>query len=112
MATPNRTESSPSEHEKWEVRFEPSGRVARVASGTTLLEAARSIGLPVASACGAEGVCARCGMLILDGASALPPETAREIEIKERNRIDTELRLSCRIRVAAPLRASATYWGR
>ena len=94
-----------------DVRFEPSALVARVASGTTLLEAARSVGLPVASACGADGVCARCGMRILAGADSLGAETESEISIKQRNRIDRELRLSCRVRVTAPLTATASYWG-
>jgi adenylate cyclase len=111
MDTGNRFESSPAEHPKLEVRFAPSGLVAHVSAGTSLLEAARNVGLPVASACGADGVCARCGMRILDGASSLAAETPREVEIKERNRIDAELRLACRVRVSAPLRVTATYWG-
>lgn len=93
-----------------EIRFEPSGQSARVEPGTSLLEAARSIGLPVASACGAEGVCGRCGMRLLAGAESLPPETAAEHEIKRRNRIAPELRLACRIRIAGDLTATATYW--
>lgn len=93
-----------------EVRFEPSGIRARVAAGTTLLEAARAAGLPVASACGADGVCARCGMRILEGAAGLDPESEREREIKRRNRVDAELRLACRIAVRAPLAATTSYW--
>ncbi|MCA9509638.1 MAG: (2Fe-2S)-binding protein [Myxococcales bacterium] len=92
------------------VRFEPSGVCVQVAVGTKLLEAARAAGLPVASACGADGVCARCGMRVLEGADALAPETPREVEIKRRNRIDAELRLACRTEVRAPLVATTTYW--
>ena len=85
-------------------------RTAHVAAGTTLLEAARSVGLPVASACGADGVCARCGMRILEGESAIERETPREAEIKRRNRVDAELRLACRVRVDGALTATAPYW--
>jgi adenylate cyclase len=91
-----------------DVRFEPSGRTISVAAGTSLLEAARAAGLPVASACGADGVCGRCGMRILAGDPG--PETAAEAAIKRRNRIEPELRLSCRVRVESELVATATYW--
>jgi ferredoxin len=91
-----------------EIRFEPSGRVARVTAGASLLEAARSVGLPVASACGADGVCGRCGMRILEGNAG--PEAVDETEIKRRNRIEGEQRLSCRVRVENDLVATATYW--
>ncbi len=80
------------------------------AGGMTLLEATRSVGLPIASACGENGACARCGLMILEGGENLEPETEREIRIKERNRIDPELRLACRIRPRNNLTVRATYW--
>ena len=91
-----------------EVRFEPSGKTIAVAAGTSLLEAARAAGLPVASACGADGVCGRCGMRIVAGDAG--DEAAAEIEIKRRNRIEPDLRLSCRVRVESALVATTTYW--
>lgn len=93
-----------------EVRFLPSDRRVRVASGTTLLEAARRAGLPVARACGANGICARCGLLILEGGHLLAPESESEARVKERNRIDADLRLSCRIPLRSDLVVTAPYW--
>lgn len=90
------------------IQFLPSGAIARVSAGTSLLEAARSVGLPVASACGADGLCARCGMQILEGDAGR--ETPAEVEIKRSNRIDPQHRLACRIRVTGDLVATATYW--
>jgi len=95
---------------KLEVRFEPSGRRARVAPGTSLLEAARSAGLPVASSCGAEGICGRCGMEIIAGGEALAEPSPRELEIKRMNRIEPALRLSCRIALSSDLVVTAPYW--
>lgn len=92
------------------IRFEPSGREVSVPTGTTLLEAAREAGLPVASACGEQFTCARCGMRVLAGNESLPVESNREIEIKARNRIDAELRLSCVVRVRRDLTVTAPYW--
>lgn len=96
-----------------EILFLPSERRIRIEdedSDTTLLDATREAGLPIASACGANGACARCGVLILEGADCLEPETDREKRIKERNRIDPELRLACRIQPKGNLTVRAHYW--
>ena len=92
------------------VRFLPSGRSVSAASGTSLLEVARSAGLSVASACGASAVCARCGLQILEGDETLEPETEREARIKQRNRIDPDLRLACLISLRGNLVVTAPYW--
>ncbi len=90
------------------IRFEPAHRSIRVSAGTTLLEAARRAELPVARACGAEGVCARCGREILEGTNSI--ESKSERNIKERNRIDPKLRLACRVTISIDLTVTAQYW--
>ncbi len=92
------------------LRFEPSRKSIEVPAGTTLLEAARRAGLPVASACGADGICARCGLEILEGAETIAPETERERDVKRRNRIAAALRLSCYIDIAGDMTVTAPYW--
>lgn len=87
----------------------PARRIA-VARGTTLLEAVRSAGLPVARACGGGGLCGRCGLRILAGGEGLPPESEAEAGAKARNRIDAALRLACQVRIEGPLEVSAPYW--
>ncbi len=42
------------------VIFTPSGRRGRFASGTTVLDAARSLGVDIDSVCGGRGICGRC----------------------------------------------------
>ncbi len=76
----------------------------------TLLEATRRVGLPIASSCSEQGACGRCGLRVLDGAGTLEAESARERRIKARNRIDSELRLACRIRPRRDLTVRAAYW--
>lgn len=76
----------------------------------TLLEATREAGLPIASACGENGACARCGLVVIEGAEAIEAETDREVRIKERNRIDPDLRLACRVRPRGDMVVRATYW--
>jgi ferredoxin len=92
------------------VRFQPSGRVIRVAEGTSLLEAARRAGLPLASACRGDALCGRCGVSVLEGASALPIERNAEARAKRRNRVPTEQRLACRIAVSNDLEVTTGYW--
>ena len=92
------------------VRFQPSGRALRVERGTTLLEAARRAGLPMASACGADGICARCGVRVIAGALALSPETKAEARQKLRNRIDPALRLACRTAALGDVELTTGYW--
>ncbi len=88
----------------------PSGREVRVVAGTTLLEATREAGLPIATACGANQLCALCGLEILEGEAGLVAETDEEAHIKELNRVDAELRLSCQLEVTADLVVRARYW--
>jgi ferredoxin len=82
----------------------------RVAPGTTLLEAAHRAGLPLASACGADGLCARCGVRVLAGAESLSPETEAERRQKRRNRIEPELRLACRAAALGDVLVTTGYW--
>ena len=94
-----------------EIQFLPSKRRVSIEAGAvTLLEATRRAGLPIASACGENGACARCGLQILEGAETLESETESEQRIKERNRIDPELRLACCVRPQGDLKVRAAYW--
>jgi Na+-transporting NADH:ubiquinone oxidoreductase subunit F len=97
---------------QWPVRLRTSAREYTVAvdDGATLLSAALGAGLPVARACGGGGLCARCGLRVLEGGAELSPEAADEAEAKGRNRVPGELRLSCRATVHGPLEVTAEYW--
>ena len=96
---------------EYEIRFLPSGRTIEISSEEmTLLEATRAVDLPIASACGENGACARCGLEIVEGEENLAIETERERIIKERNRIDPKLRLACRVRPLGDLTVRAPYW--
>lgn len=93
------------------VRFLPSGRSVEVAAGVTLHEAIRRAGLPIASACGADGLCGRCGVDLLDGDTRLSPETPEEQRTKLRNRVDPRSRLACRARLTGgEVAVTARYW--
>jgi len=92
------------------LRCQPSGREHRVPRGTTLLDAVRGAGLPIASACGAEHLCGRCGLEIVASGTPLPAETEAERRVKLRNRVDPASRLACCVRVEADTVVRAPYW--
>ena len=90
------------------IRFLPSGVEIEVASGTTLLDAAHTAGLPVGNSCGADGTCGRCGLRVVSG--SLPPPSAREQRVLHANRVDSGLRLSCMVEPDADVEITADYW--
>ena len=81
-----------------------------VPEGTSLLDAARDAGLPIARACRGRGLCGRCDLEILDGQGWLSPESAEERDTRERDGIPARRRLACRACVAGPVLATASYW--
>ncbi len=93
-----------------QVRFEPSGRTVRVVTGTSLLTAAHRAGLPLASACGGDALCGRCGVSVLAGASSLQVQNELEARALRRNRAPAGQRLACRALVSSDLTVTATYW--
>lgn len=93
------------------VSFQPSGRSVEVPAGSRLLEAVLAAGLPIARACGADGLCGRCGVRVLHGAAAGVDEAgAAEAAACRRNRLDPDLRLACRAHVLGDVEVTAAYW--
>ncbi len=87
--------------------FTPSGRRGAVAVGTTVLDAARQLGVDIDSICGGRGICGRCQVeptggsfagLDVDAAHLSPPD-ATEQAYAERKGLAAGRRLSCAARV-------------
>jgi ferredoxin len=91
------------------LRFLPDGHELRVPAGTLLIDAVRRAGLPIASSCGSELVCARCAVRVVRG--SLSPESPLEQRAKQRNRLAEQQRLACAVRVHDDLVLHADYWG-
>ncbi len=88
-----------------QVIFTPSGRRGRVAAGTTVLDAARSLGVDIDSVCGGRGICGRCavtpafGEFAKHGITSAPGHLSEAGEIEAAYRAEHGLaanrRLSC-----------------
>ncbi|MEJ1161236.1 ASKHA domain-containing protein [Prosthecomicrobium sp. N25] len=96
------------------VFFAPSGKRDRFAEGTTLLEAARRLGVDLDSVCGGRGICGRCQVVPTEGAnpklgikSAADHATAwNAVEaryVEKRGALAPGRRLGCQARVCGDL---------
>ena len=93
-----------------QVIFTPSGRRGRFEPGTTVLDAARSLGVDLDSVCGGRGLCGRCQVVPAEGSfpkhgiessdGHLSPRGADEAEYDKLRGLATGRRLGCRAHVA------------
>ncbi|WP_374029582.1 2Fe-2S iron-sulfur cluster-binding protein [Bdellovibrio bacteriovorus] len=67
-------------------------------------------GLPVASSCDGDGVCAKCKIVIIEGQENLSSENETEAFLKEKNNIPRGTRISCQTQVLGDVTVDATYW--
>jgi uncharacterized 2Fe-2S/4Fe-4S cluster protein (DUF4445 family) len=88
--------------ETHEIDFEPIGKRVDVASGTTLLEAARQAGIGLASVCGGEGTCGRCRVVIMSG-NVTPPVDADRRFLSQLE-LTSGQRLACRCQIASDVK--------
>ena len=87
------------------VIFTPSGRRGRFPTGTTVLDAARSLGVDIDSVCGGRGICGRCQVSpgigafpkhgITSAADHLSPFAELEATYREERGLAGDRRLSC-----------------
>ena len=72
-----------------QVIFTPSGRRGRVAAGTTVLDAARSLGVDIDSVCGGRGICGRCAVTPAFGTFAKHGITSSPEHLTDPNAVET-----------------------
>lgn len=93
-----------------EVRFLPSGRALQVPKGTSLLEAARRAGLPLASSCDGEVACGWCSVQVLEGQMNLTAMGPNEQQVLARIDAGAVYRLACQARVQGEVVITTSYW--
>src|SRR5512134_2447776 len=85
--------------------FQPSGRRGRVPEGTTILDAARRLGVGIEAVCGEQLVCGKCRVKVMEGnfpkegiTSAMKHLSGldeKEIKVLKRKDSDEHVRLAC-----------------
>ena len=74
------------------------------------MDALLRAGLPVASSCKGDGICAKCRVRVVAGAENLTPVEPLERRVRERLRLAPDLRLSCQARALGHVTIDTTYW--
>jgi uncharacterized 2Fe-2S/4Fe-4S cluster protein (DUF4445 family) len=95
------------------VIFTPSGKRGTFAAGTSLLDAARTLGVDIDSVCGGRGICGRCQITLSEGefpkfgieskAEHLIPLTESEKRYNEKRGLKEGRRLSCHCKLEGPV---------
>lgn len=81
-----------------------------VEKGAFLMKSLLDAGLPVASSCHGDGVCAKCRIIIVEGSENLSPVNSVEQMLRDRLKIPREMRISCQTQVLGDIRVDASYW--
>jgi adenylate cyclase len=76
----------------------PGGRHSRVPLGFSILDASRAARIPHASICGGRARCSTCRVRIISGSGRIPPPTADEQSVLDRNGAGPLVRLACQLR--------------
>lgn len=81
-----------------------------IESGANLLQSLLQAGVPVASSCFGDGVCAKCRLQVVSGAEHLSKPNELELFLKEKNRIPAVERIACQTTVHGDITVDANYW--
>lgn len=90
--------------------FLPSRRSIDVLAGTTLFHATKAAGLPLASSCSGDAICARCKVEVCAGEENLEPPTPAELRCLTRLKAPPELRIACEARLRGDVTITTGYW--
>ena len=92
------------------IRFRKPRPAIEVPEGTKLMQALQGGGLPVASSCRGDGVCAKCRVEIVAGHENLSNETDLEKFLRERHGLSRAERISCQAQVLGDITVDTSYW--
>ena len=92
------------------VQFVKKMAPLEVPEGAKLMAELLKVGIPVASSCRGDGICAKCRVHVVEGSANLSPVDGAEAITRERLRMGTEFRLSCQARVLGDVTVDTNYW--
>jgi len=85
------------------IDFLPDNKIYESEQGETILRTAARNGIPHVNACGGEGECTTCRLLILEGIENCSPETETELSLKSKVHTTEEFRLACQTTVTGDI---------
>ncbi|RSN72845.1 MAG: ferredoxin [Thermoproteota archaeon] len=84
------------------VIFQPHGRRGSFKKGTSILDAAKELGVDISSVCGGRGLCGKCKVKIVKGSDYLSPADPSELKFLTKEEIEAGYRLACCAKIFAP----------
>lgn len=81
-----------------------------VPAGANLMKSLLEHGHPVASSCRGEGVCSKCVVRVIKGADQLSNPSELEVQLKKKNNVGPNLRISCQTQVNGDITVDTGYW--
>ncbi len=98
-----------------EIQLPQLGRTVRFdlnsQANASLMQVLLENGVPVASSCSGDGVCAKCRVRVTSGLENLSSELAIEVRLKARLKFDENERLSCQTKLqSGECTLETTYW--
>lgn len=93
-----------------QIRFAKPRPPLDVPAGANLMKALLAAGLPVASSCRGDGVCAKCRVQVIDGATNLNAPNDTEKFLRERHGLTKTERISCQTEVLGDVVIDTSYW--
>ena len=93
-----------------QISFVRSFEPIQVEASSNLMQTLLKNGIPVASSCGAEGVCTKCRIQIIEGLENLSRENERELALREQHPCPEDLRVSCQTDIYGDITVDTEYW--
>ncbi|MHC4524886.1 MAG: ASKHA domain-containing protein [Planctomycetota bacterium] len=90
---------------KCKIHFEPSGLAVDVTAGTTLLQAANTVGIYLTSICGGDGYCGKCKLFVDEGQFKNRPTTLLTPDEISKNTV-----LACQTQVLSDMTVTVPQW--
>lgn len=92
------------------IRFVKNYPEITVESGALLMPVLLAAGLPVASSCHGDGVCAKCRVVVIAGSENLSRVEGVEQMLRDRLKIPKDVRISCQTKVLGDVTIDTSYW--
>ena len=85
------------------INFLPDNKTFEAQEGETILDTAARNGIPHVNACGGEGKCTTCRLLILEGIDKCSAETEQELALRNKAHTTEEFRLACQTSITGDI---------
>lgn len=92
------------------IHLSPQNLDIKVERGANLLKTLKDHQIPIGNACGGQGLCASCKVIVLKEDRGLSKPNDTELDLKDRNNLMDNERISCQCKILGDITITTTYW--